>query len=167
MKLINFQVFNPTFFRLFTIALLGLGFSATAQTNAELEKLTREFVTYEAQHQDLVKAKTYFSPSATFQWPNGSGEKLDVEKYIQIRTANAKFAKFDSEIKAVHVVGNESIVFGSWKGTIINSPKKPEQVGKVSTVPFVYRFFWENDKIKRMEMYWDGKKVEQDWGNNQ
>lgn len=118
MKIINTSVFSLTFLVLFTIALLGLGFSATAQTNAELERLTREFVTYELQQQDLVTAKTYFSPSATFQWPNGSGEKLDVEKYIQARTNGAKNAKYEVEVKAVHVVGNESIVFAIWTGTI-------------------------------------------------
>ncbi|MBX2876079.1 MAG: hypothetical protein KTR30_28415 [Saprospiraceae bacterium] len=149
-------IFLPIFFLGFT--------NKSASQDSEIEKKTREFVAYELQQQDLVKAKTYFTAAATFQWPNGSGEGLDLEQYIQIRTQNAKTAKFEAEIKAVHVVGNESIVFADWQGTIINDPENPDRVGKVAQVPFVYRLFWKNGKIERMEMYWDGRKINNDWG---
>ena len=152
----------PFFFLLFFF--LGLTNESLGQDDPDIEKLTREFVAYELQQQDLAKAKTYFNASATFQWPNGSGEGLELGQYIQIRTQNAKTAKFEAEIKALHVVGNESIVFADWQGTIINDPDNPERVGKVAKVPFVYRLFWENGKIERMEMYWDGRKINDDWG---
>ncbi|NRB51851.1 MAG: nuclear transport factor 2 family protein [Saprospiraceae bacterium] len=145
---------------------LGFANQSAGQSPSEIEKMTREFVAYELQQQDLVKAKTYFNASATFQWPNGSGEGLDLEQYIQIRSQNAKTAKFEAEIQAVHVVGNESIVFADWQGTIINDPENPERVGKVAQVPFVYRLSWKNGKIERMEMYWDGRKINDDWGND-
>lgn len=139
---------------------------ANLQNQIKLEKLTREFVNSEWEYPDLEKVKTYFRPDATFLLPSEEGNPQTFEKYINWRARQLQVAKPKVEIQDVHVVGNETMVFASWTGTIIQNRGKPEGVEKVTKASFVYSFFWEHEKIKRMEMYWDSKKIDQDWGNN-
>lgn len=50
------SIILPSFFSLFF--LLGFVHESIGQNASEIEKKTREFVAYELQQQDLVKAKT-------------------------------------------------------------------------------------------------------------
>jgi len=151
-------------FLLFSIFLfcLGININAEAQSRSELEKLSREVVNYELQDQDLEKAKSYFSPEATFQWPNGSGEDLTTDKFIDWRKQQSENVKNEAEIKSIQIDGNESTVFAVWRGKVLQDANNPERVGKVATVPFVYRYIWDDGKITRMEMYWDSGKIQSD-----
>lgn len=132
----------------------------------QLERLTREFMNDELQHPDLEKVKTYFSPDATFLWPTENNQNLTLDKFLGWRTNQLRFGNPKVEIQDIHVVGNESIAYAEWTGTIIYNPENPEIVEQVTKASFVYWFFWEHGKIKRMEMYWNSKTIGTKSGRN-
>lgn len=132
----------------------------------QLEKLTREFMNDELQHPDLKKMKTYFSPDATFLWPTENNPNLTLDTYLRWRANQLLLGNPKVEIQDVHVVGNESMVYAEWTGIFIYNPEKPEIAEQLTKASFVYWFFWEHGKIKRMEMYWNNKNIGKKSGRN-
>lgn len=141
------------------IALLAFSFTISAQNSTGTKKMTQEVFETVFAAENFDQGAAYFASEVKVQFPGGQERTLD--QFLSWRKWQSERIKNEYSNPKILADGNEAVLFALWTGTV-QAETEGLAMGAVSKVPAVIRYIWENDKIVRLEMYWDNDKVNTD-----